>query len=92
MTTHQEALDTLNALRDEIHRRGLSDRKDLIAADYYRVLDNLDSLVDDIQALSPPTNCHNNWITCSCLYHQRMRDTYAAHEREKELRHAELSD
>lgn len=92
MTTQQEALDTLNTLRDEIQRRGLSDRKDLIVADYYRILDKFDALVDDLQALSPPVNCPNNWISCTCLHHHKMRDVYAAAEREKELRQAELSD
>jgi len=92
MITQQEALDTLNTLRDEISRKGLSDKKDLIASDYFRTLDKFDTLIASIQALSPPPNCVNNWIVCSCLHHQRMRDTYAANEREKELRQAELSD
>lgn len=92
MTTQQEALDTLNTLRDDIARRGLSDRKDLAAPDYYNILNQLDAVVDNIQALAPPKNCPNNWITCSCLHHLKVREAYAAAEREKELNRAAMSD
>ena len=92
MPTQQEIIETLASLRNEIVRKGFSDRKDLSVAAYHRVLQHFDTLIAAIEAIAPAVICHNNWTTCSCLFHLQMREAYAEKEREKELRMSELGD
>ena len=92
MPTQIETLASVSCLRNEIVRKGFSDRKDLSVVAYHRVLQHFDALIAAIEAITPEVICPNNWTTCSCLFHLQMREVYAEKEREKELRLSELGD
>lgn len=92
MPTQQDVLDTLTSLRSEITRKGLSDLKEVSVVAYHGIINQFDALIAAVNAIQPQPACPEFWITCSCLFHQQMRDAYAEAEREKELRLASLSD
>ena len=92
MPTPQEALTTLNTLRDELARRGFSGIPEIPSTSFNRILAKLDEVVDEIQTLLPPPQCPGSWQTCKCPHHLAVRAAYQADLQERQLREAHFSD